>query len=62
VPTNPSSGASTLRERAIEITQEYWATRERLSERVAVAQLILALARAEDALNAAAILQEADRG
>ena len=53
---------SPLRERAIEITQEYWASREKLTERVAVAQLILALARCEDALAAATVLEGADRG
>jgi len=37
-----------LRERVIEITHEYWATRESgMTERIAVAQLIMALARVE---------------
>jgi hypothetical protein len=42
---------TTLRERAQEITAEYWSVRDEQSERVAVAQLILALAHAEAAIN-----------
>jgi len=38
---------SALRERVQEVTAEYWQVRETETERVAVAQLILALARAE---------------
>jgi hypothetical protein len=40
---------SALRERTQEINAEYWAARETQSERVAVAQLTIALARAEGA-------------
>jgi len=45
---------SALRARAQEVTAEYWEVRESQSERVAVAQLILALARVELELQAAA--------
>lgn len=43
---------SDLRTRTQEINAEYWATRETQTERVAIAQLCLALARAEAAVPA----------
>lgn len=46
---------SALQKRTQEITAEYWAAREATTERLAVAQLALALARAEGEL----VLQQA---
>ena len=49
----------TFRERVQEVTAEYWATREEQTERVAVAQLILALVRTEaEVAQANAVLKE----
>ena len=50
---------SELRDRTQELTAEYWQTREALSERVCVAQLILANARIDLALQAAAAGEDA---
>jgi hypothetical protein len=50
---------SALRERTQELTAEYWQTRETLPERVCVAQLILAFARIDLALQAATTGEDA---
>lgn len=50
IAATPPGRSLTLRERTQEINAEYWAARDLLTERIAVAQLCLALARAEAAV------------